>query len=74
LEYHLPVRRDCPPIEAHLLEERDDLACAIQSKGIGEVGISGAGAAVRSAIHNTIGVQVRDYPATLDRVLPGLPA
>jgi len=34
-EYHLPVNRDCPPIEVHLLEERDDMACPIQSKGIG---------------------------------------
>jgi xanthine dehydrogenase YagR molybdenum-binding subunit len=73
-EYHLPVNRDCPPIEVDLLEERDDLACPIQSKGIGELGISGAGAAVLNAIHNATGIRVRDYPATLDRLLPGLPA
>lgn len=73
-EYHLPVNLDCPSIEVHLLEERDDMACPIQSKGIGELGISGAGAAVVNAIHNATGVRVRDYPATLDKILTDLPA
>jgi xanthine dehydrogenase YagR molybdenum-binding subunit len=71
-EYHLSVNRDCPPIEVHLLDERDDMACPIQAKGIGELGISGAGAAVLNAIHNATGIRVRDYPATLDKLLAGL--
>jgi xanthine dehydrogenase YagR molybdenum-binding subunit len=37
-EYHLPVNLDCPPTEVHLLEDRDDMACLIQSKGIGDTG------------------------------------
>lgn len=72
-EYHLPVNRDCPQIEVHLLDERDDMACPIQSKGIGELGISGAGAAVLNAIHNATGIRVRSYPATLDKILESLP-
>lgn len=72
-EYHLPVNRDCPPIEVHFLEERDEMSCPIQTKGIGELGISGAGAAVLNAIFDATGVRVRDYPATLDKVLAGLP-
>jgi xanthine dehydrogenase YagR molybdenum-binding subunit len=72
-EYHLPVNRDCPPVEVILLDERDDMSSPIQSKGIGELGISGAGAAIVNAIHNATGVRVRDYPATLDKILAGLP-
>ncbi|WFE76593.1 xanthine dehydrogenase family protein molybdopterin-binding subunit [Roseinatronobacter sp. S2] len=72
-EYHLPVNRDCPQIKVHLLEDRDDMACPIQSKGIGELGISGAGAAVLNAIHNATGIRIRSYPATLDKILPHLP-
>lgn len=72
-EYHLPVNADCPPIDVRFLEERDEASCPIQTKGVGELGISGAGAAVLNAIHDATGVRVRDYPATLDKVLAGLP-
>jgi xanthine dehydrogenase YagR molybdenum-binding subunit len=71
--YHLPVNADCPPIEVHFLQERDGMSCPIQTKGVGELGISGAGAAVLNAIFDATGVRVRDYPATLDKVLAGLP-
>ena len=65
---------DAPRIEVHFVDERDDdQASPIQAKGIGELAISGAGAAVTNAIFNACGVRVRDYPATLDRILPGLP-
>jgi len=72
-DYHVAVNRDCPPIDVHLIEDRDDMACPIQSKGIGELGISGAGAAVLNAIYNATGFRVRSYPATLDKILDGLP-
>lgn len=73
-EYHLPVNADVPQIDVVLLEERDDWASPIQAKGIGELGVCGAGAAITNAIYNATGVRVRDYPATLDKVLEGLMA
>ncbi|MEH6716248.1 xanthine dehydrogenase family protein molybdopterin-binding subunit [Parasphingorhabdus flavimaris] len=72
-EYHVPVNLDVPQIEVVLLEERDELASPIQAKGIGELGICGAAAAVTNAIYNATGIRVRDYPATLDKLLAGLP-
>ncbi len=72
-EYHIPVNLDIPQLDVVFLEERDAWANPLQSKGVGELGISGAGAAITNAIYNATGVRVRDYPATLDRVLPGLP-
>lgn len=72
-EYHLPAHADIPPLDVVFLEERDHAANPLLSKGIGELGISGAGAAVANAIYNATGVRVRDYPITLDRLLPGLP-
>ena len=71
-EYHLPVNADVPQIDVILLEERDPWANPLQAKGIGELGICGAAAAITNAIHNATGVRVRDYPATLDKVLAGL--
>ena len=72
-EYHVPVNLDVPQIEVVLLEERDEWASPIQAKGIGELGICGAAAAVTNAIYNATGIRVRDYPATLDKLLANLP-
>ena len=72
-EYHVPVNADVPQIEVHFIEERDIHANPLHAKGIGELGISGAGAAIANAIYNACGVRVRDYPITLDKLLPGLP-
>ena len=72
-EYHLPVHADVPDIDAVYLPELDDKANPLKAKGVGELGISGAGAAVANAVYNACGVRVRDYPLTLDKVLSGLP-
>ncbi len=71
-EYHLPVHADVPELDVMLLDERDPHANPMQVKGIGELGICGAAAAITNAIFNATGVRVRDYPATLDKVLVGL--
>ncbi|HET9511532.1 MAG TPA: xanthine dehydrogenase family protein molybdopterin-binding subunit [Sphingomonas sp.] len=72
-EYHVPVNADVPMMDVAFLPERDEWANPLQAKGIGELGISGAGAAVANAIYNATGVRVRDYPITLDKLLAGLP-
>jgi xanthine dehydrogenase YagR molybdenum-binding subunit len=71
-EYHVPVHADIPAIEAIFLPEVDDKANPLKIKGVGELGISGAGAAVANAIFNATGVRIRDYPLTLDKILAGL--
>jgi xanthine dehydrogenase YagR molybdenum-binding subunit len=73
-EYHVPVNADVPDIEVVFLPELDDQANPLRIKGVGELGISGAGAAVANAIFNATGVRIRDYPLTLDKVLNGLAA
>lgn len=72
-EYHLPVNADVPQLEVEFLEERDIHANPMHAKGIGELGISGAGAAIANAVYNATGIRVRDYPLTLDKILEGLP-
>ncbi len=73
-EYHVAVNADIPQLEVHFIEEIDDSANPVGAKGVGELGISGAGAAVANAIYNATGVRVRDFPVTLDKLLEGLPA
>ncbi|WP_163850139.1 xanthine dehydrogenase family protein molybdopterin-binding subunit [Pseudooceanicola aestuarii] len=70
--YHVPTNADVPPLEVHFIKERDDWAGPLQAKGIGELGICGAGAAILNAVHHACGVRLRDFPATPDRVLAGL--
>ena len=72
-EYHVPVHADIPDVDAIFLPELDNKANPLKSKGIGELGICGAGASVANAVYNACGVRVRDYPITLDKVLAGLP-
>lgn len=71
-EYHVPVHADVPDVEAFFLPELDDKANPLKSKGIGELGISGAGAAIANATYNACGVRIRDFPLTLDKVIAGL--
>lgn len=71
-EYHLPAHADIPAIEAHFLPEIDDKTNPLKIKGVGELGICGAGAAVANALYNACGVRIREFPLTLDKVLAGL--
>jgi xanthine dehydrogenase YagR molybdenum-binding subunit len=72
-EYLVPVHADVPDVDAIFLPELDNMSNPLKSKGIGELGISGAGASLANAIYNACGVRVRDYPITLDKVLSSLP-
>jgi xanthine dehydrogenase YagR molybdenum-binding subunit len=71
-EYHVPVDADIVELDAILLPELDDKSTPLKTKGAGELGICGAGAAVANAVYNACGVRIRDYPLTLDKVLGGL--
>ena len=72
-EYHVPVHADVPDVDAIFLPELDTKSNPLKSKGVGELGICGAGASLANAIYNACGARVRDYPITLDKLLPGLP-
>ncbi len=72
-EYHVPAHADIPAIEAVFLPEVDDKTNPLKIKGVGELGISGAGAALANAVFNACGVRIRDYPLTLDKVIAELP-
>jgi xanthine dehydrogenase YagR molybdenum-binding subunit len=72
-EYHVPVHADIPEVDAIFLPKLDNQSNPLKSKGIGELGICGAGAALANAIYNACGARIRDYPITLDKVLSVLP-
>ncbi|WP_124711381.1 xanthine dehydrogenase family protein molybdopterin-binding subunit [Gordonia insulae] len=73
-EYHIPVHADIAEIDATWLDDTDEHATPMGSRGAGEIGIVGSAAAVVNAIYNATGVRVRDLPVRLDDLLTGLPA
>jgi xanthine dehydrogenase YagR molybdenum-binding subunit len=67
-EYHVPVHMDVPEIEVMWTDIPDPHAPA-GARGVGEIGITGVGAAVANAVYNATGKRVRDVPITLDKTL-----
>jgi len=68
-EYLLPVHADVPAIDAIVVPEEDPHVNEIGAKGIGEIGIVGAAAAIANAVYHATGKRVRDLPITPDKLL-----
>jgi len=67
-EYHVPVHLDVPHIDV-LWTDTADPHAPMGAHGIGEIGITGTGAAIANAIYNACGKRVRDLPITLDKLV-----
>ena len=67
--YEVPTHADIPHQEVIFLDEVDPASSPMKAKGVGELGICGAGAAIANAIYNATGVRIRDYPITLDKLI-----
>ncbi|RBM04712.1 xanthine dehydrogenase family protein molybdopterin-binding subunit [Streptomyces sp. PT12] len=72
--YHIAAHADVRGIEAHVLPEEDERVNPLGTKGIGELGIVGAAAAIGNAVHHATGVRVRELPILMERVRAGLGA
>jgi len=68
-EYHVPVNADIGTIDVTVLNIPDLKFNPVGSRGIGEIGITGAAAAVANAIYNATGKRVREYPITPDKIM-----
>lgn len=68
-EYHIPANADIADVDAVWLDEVDPFAGPLGARGIGEIGIVGAAAAVANASYNATGIRVRDLPLTADKFL-----
>ncbi|WP_339155113.1 xanthine dehydrogenase family protein molybdopterin-binding subunit [Actinomadura luteofluorescens] len=71
-QYHVPACADIRDVDAVWVEESDPHLNPMGAKGIGEIGIVGAAAAVGNAVHHATGIRVRDLPITPARLLPEL--
>lgn len=67
--YHVPVHADMPEIEVEFINEPDPFISPLGSRGIGEIGITGAPAAIANAVYHATGLRIRDIPITPDKLL-----
>ncbi len=68
-DYHVPVNRDIGTLDVTVLDIPDTKFNPLGARGIGEIGITGAMAAVANAVYNATGIRVREYPITPDKLL-----
>ena len=68
-DYHVPVHADVPELDVMIIDEADPFVNPLGVKGIGEIGITGVGAAIANAVYHATGKRIRDLPITLDKLL-----
>jgi xanthine dehydrogenase YagR molybdenum-binding subunit len=68
-DYHVVTNADAPVIDVTFVGEPDFVFNPIGCRGIGEIGIVGAAAAVANAIYHATGKRVRDLPITPDKLI-----
>jgi len=68
-EYHLPVNADIGEMDISVLDVPDFKFNPMGARGVGELGIPGAAAAVVNAVFHATGKRIRDLPITIDKLL-----
>jgi len=68
-DYHIPVNADLVPIEVEFIDQPDPVINTLGCRGVGEIGITGAAAAIANAVYHATGKRVRDLPITVDKLL-----
>jgi xanthine dehydrogenase YagR molybdenum-binding subunit len=68
-EYHVPVNADIGTIDVSVVNIADTIFNPLGGRGIGEIGITGAGAAVANAVYHATGKRVRELPITVDKLM-----
>jgi xanthine dehydrogenase YagR molybdenum-binding subunit len=67
-EYLVPVNADVPRIETVLVENSDTIVDPLGARGLGELPMVGAAAAIANAVFHATGQRVRDLPIRVEDV------
>lgn len=72
-EYLVAVNADAPEVQVEFVEVEDKLVNPLGVKGVGEIGLVGAAAAIANAVYHATGHRARDLPITVDQFFPAAP-
>jgi CO/xanthine dehydrogenase Mo-binding subunit len=67
-EYVVAVNADVPDIDVLFVGQPDSMT-AVGTKGIGELAITGIGAAIANAVYHATGKRVRSLPVSIEKML-----
>ncbi|QIS15380.1 xanthine dehydrogenase family protein molybdopterin-binding subunit [Nocardia arthritidis] len=69
LEYLLPVNADAPAVDISFVEVDDQVVNPLGVKGLGELGMVGAAAAIINAVRHATGRSIREIPLRIEHLL-----
>jgi xanthine dehydrogenase YagR molybdenum-binding subunit len=68
-EYHVPTNADVGEIDVSAMDIPDTNMNPLGVRGIGEIGITGTGAAIANGVFHATGKRIRQLPITPDKLL-----
>ncbi|WP_433125524.1 xanthine dehydrogenase family protein molybdopterin-binding subunit [Micromonospora sp. CA-240977] len=68
-DYLVPVNADAPDVMVDTIEVHDEVVNPIGIKGVGEIGVVGAAAAIANAVWHATGRRQYELPITLEKLL-----
>jgi xanthine dehydrogenase YagR molybdenum-binding subunit len=68
-EYHVPTNADVGEIDVSAIDIPDANINSLGARGIGEIGITGTGAAISNAIFHATGKRIRNLPITPEKLI-----
>jgi xanthine dehydrogenase YagR molybdenum-binding subunit len=68
-DYIVAANADVPSLEVHFVEYPDTKLNELGARGIGEIGLAGAAAAIANAVYHATGVRVRELPIKIEDLL-----
>ncbi|MEV6768284.1 xanthine dehydrogenase family protein molybdopterin-binding subunit [Nocardia sp. NPDC051030] len=69
LEYLLPVNADAPEVDISFVEVEDRVVNPLGVKGLGELGMVGAAAAILNAVSHATGKRIREIPVRIEHLI-----
>ncbi len=68
-DYMVATNADAPPIDVTFLDYPDLVMNELGARGVGEIGLAGAAAAITAAVYHATGVRVRELPVRIEDLL-----
>jgi xanthine dehydrogenase YagR molybdenum-binding subunit len=68
-DYIVASNADVPSLEVHFVEYPDTKLTELGARGIGEIGLAGAAAAIANAVYHATGIRVRELPIKIEDLL-----